>query len=176
MVNRGHLNRDLKAGRGKHDNGCWKFSLVAQSCLNLCNLMDYSMPGLAVHRQLPEFTQTHVHWVSDAIQPSHLLSSSSPPAFNLSQNQGLFKWVSSSHQVAKVLESQPQHQSFQCIFEGLMKSNEGLFSFRMDWLDLFAVQGTLKSLQHCSSKASILQHSDFFIVQFSHPYMTNEKT
>ena len=75
--------------------------------------MDYSMPGLLVHHQLPEFTQTHVHWVSDAIQPSYPLSSPSPLTFNLSQQQGLFKWVSSSHQVAKVLEFQLQHQSFQ---------------------------------------------------------------
>ena len=88
-------------------------SSVAQLCLTLCNPMNRSMPGLPVHHQLPEFTQTHVHWVGDAIQPSHPLSSSSPPAFNLSQHQGLFKWISSSHQVAKVLEFQLQHQSFQ---------------------------------------------------------------
>ena len=77
---------------------------------------DCSMPGFPVRDQLPEFTQTHVHWVGDAIQPSHLLSSPSPPTFNLSQHQGLFKWVSSSHQVAKVLEFHLQHQSFQWIF------------------------------------------------------------
>ena len=75
--------------------------------------MNHSMPGLPVHHQLPEFTQTHVHWVGDAIQPSHPLSSPSPPALNLSQHQGLFKWISSLHQVAKVLEFQLQHQSFQ---------------------------------------------------------------
>ena len=80
-----------------------QFSSVAQSCPILCNLTDHDTPGLPVHHQLPEFTQTHVHWVSDAIQPSHPLSSPSPPAFNLSQNLGLFKWVSSLHQVAKVL-------------------------------------------------------------------------
>ena len=78
--------------------------------------MDCSTPGLPVHHQLPEFTQTHVPWVGDAIQPPHPLSSPSPPAFSLSQNRGLFKWVSSSHQVAKVLEFQHQHQSFQGIF------------------------------------------------------------
>ena len=88
-------------------------SSVAQSCLTLCDPMDCSMSGFPVHHQLPEPTQTHVHWVSDAIQPSHPLSS--PPAFNLSQHQGLFKWVSSSHQVAKGLEFQLQHQSFQWI-------------------------------------------------------------
>ena len=91
-------------------------SSVAQSCLTLCDPMDRSTPGLPVHHQLPEFAQTHVHWVGDAIQPSHPLSSPSPPAFNLSQHQGLFHSVSSLHQVAKVLEFQLQHQSFQWIF------------------------------------------------------------
>ena len=89
-----------------------QFSLVAQSCLTLCDPMNHSTPGLPVHHQLPEFTQTHVHRVGDAIQPSHPLSSPSPPALNLSQGQGLFQRVSSSHQVAKVLEFQLQHQSF----------------------------------------------------------------
>ena len=89
------------------------FSSVPQPCPTLCNPMNRSTSGLPAHHQLPESTQTHVHWVDDAIQPSHPLSSPSPPAFNLSQHQGLFKWVSSSHQVAKVLEFQPQHQSFQ---------------------------------------------------------------
>ena len=84
--------------------------------LTLCDPMDCSMPGFPVHHQLPEFTQTHVHWVGDAIQPSHPLSSPFPPAFNLSQHQGLFQWVSSSHLVAKVLGLQLQHQSFQWIF------------------------------------------------------------
>ena len=131
--------------------------------------MDCSTPGLPVHHQLPEFTQTCVHWVGDAIQPSHPLSSPFPPAFNLSQHQGLFKWVSCAHQVAKGLEFQLQHQSFQ--------RTPGLISFRMDWLDLLAVQGTFKSLlQHHSSKASILWHSAFFIVQLSQPYMTTGKT
>ena len=88
------------------------FSSVAQSCLTLCDPMNCSTPGLPVHHQLPEFTQTHVHWVCDSIQPSHPLSSPSP-SLNLSQHQGLFQWVSSLHQVAKVLEFQLQHQSFQ---------------------------------------------------------------
>ena len=79
----------------------FQFSSVAQSCPTLCNPMDCSKPGLPVHHQLLEFTQTHVHWVGDAIQPSHPLLSPSPPAFHLSQHQGLFQWVSSSHQVAK---------------------------------------------------------------------------
>ena len=144
------------------------FNSVTQSCPTLCDPMNRSMPGLPFHHQLPEFTQTHVHQVSDAIQPPHPLSSPSP-AFNLSQHQGLFKWVSSSHHVAKVLAFQ-----LQC-----HPSNErpGLISFRMDWLDLLAVQGTLQSLlQHHSSKASILWRSAFFTVQLSHPYMTTGKT
>jgi len=126
------------------------------------------MPGLPVHHQLLELTQTHVHWVGDAIQPSHPLLSPSLPTFNLSQHQGLFQWVSSSHQVAKVLEF-----SF-----SISPSNEysGLISFRMDRLNLLAVQRTHKSLlQHHSSKALILWHSDFFTVQLSHP-MTTGKT
>ena len=128
--------------------------------------MNYSTPGLS--DQLPEFTQTHVHWVSDAIQPSHPLSCPSPPTFNLSQHEGLFKWVSSHMRW-------PKYWSFSF---SINPSNEysGLISFRIDWLDL-SVQGTLKSLlQHHSSKASILWCSAFFIVQFSHPYMTPRKT
>ena len=89
------------------------FSSVAQSCLTLCDPMNCRTPGLAVHHQPLEFTQTQVHWVGDAIQPSHPLLSPSPPALNLSQHQGLFQSVSSSHHVAKVLEFQLQHQSFQ---------------------------------------------------------------
>ena len=131
--------------------------------------MDCSMPGLPIHHRIPEFMQTHVHSVDDAIQPSHTLSSPSPPTFNLSQHQGLLKWVSSSHEVAKILEFQIQHQSFY--------EYSGLISFRMNWLDLLAVQGTLKSLlQHHSSKASIFWRSAFFRVQLSHPYMTTGKT
>ena len=141
-----------------------QFSSVTQSYPALCDPMDFSTPGLPVHHQLPEFTQTHVHRVSNAIQPSHPLLSPSPPTFNLSQHQGLFQWVSSSHQVAKVLAFQLQHQSFQWIFRTDF--------LRMGWLDLLTVQGTLKSLlQHHSSKASILRRSAFFIVQLSHPYM-----
>ena len=144
-------------------------SSVVQSCLTLCNPMNCSTPGLPVHHQLLESTQTHVHWVGDAIQPSYPLSSPYPPTLNPSQHQGLFKWVSSLHQVAK-------YWSFSF---NISPSNEhpGLISFRMDWLDLLAVQGTLKSLlQHHSSKASILWRSAFFIVQLSHPYMTTGKT
>ena len=92
------------------------FSSVTQSCLTLCNPMDCSSPGFPVHPQLPELAQTHVHQVSDAIRPSYHPSSPSPPTCNLSQHQGLFQWFSSSHQLAKVLEFQLQHQSFQWIF------------------------------------------------------------
>ena len=91
-----------------------QFSSVAQLSPTLCNLMDCSMPAFPVHHQLLEFTQTHVHWVSDAIHPSHPLSSPSPPTFNLSQHQGLFKWIS-LHHVARVLGFQFQHKSFQWI-------------------------------------------------------------
>ena len=131
--------------------------------------MDRSTPGLPVHYQLSEFTQTHIHWVGDVIQPSHPLLSLSPPAPSLYQNQVLFKWVSSLYQVAKVLDFQLQHQSFQWIFRTDF--------FWMDWLDLLAGQGTVKSLlPHHSSKASILQRSAFFTVQLSHPYVTTGKT
>ena len=133
-------------------------SSTAQSCLTVDDPMDCSTPGLPVHHQLPEFTQTHVHWVDDAIQPSHPLSTPSPPTFTLSQHQGLLKWVSSLHQVAKVLEFQIQHKLFQWIFRTIF--------IRMDWLDL---------LQHHSSKASILRYSAFFTVQLSHPYVTTGK-
>ena len=146
-----------------------QFSSVAQSCPTLCDPINCSMPGLPVHHQLPESTQTHVHWVGDAIQPSHPLSSPSPPALNLSQHQGLFKWVSSSHQVAKVLEFQLQHQFFQrtprtdLLQDGLVGSP-------------CSPRDSEESSQHHSSKASILWCSAFFIVQLSHPYMTTRKT
>ena len=131
--------------------------------------MDCSTPGFPVHHQLPEFTQTHVHWTGDAIQPSHPLSSllllpSIFPSIRVFSNESVLHI------------SWPKYWSF-CF--SISPSNEysGLIFFRMDWLELLAVQGTLKSLlQHHSSKASILQCSAFFIVQFSHPYMTTGKT
>ena len=98
------------------NNSYSQFRSVTQSCLTLCDPMDCSTPGFPVHHQPLELTQTQIHWVGDAIQPSHPLSSPSPPAFHLSQHQGLFQWVSSLHQVVKVLEFQLQHQSFQWIF------------------------------------------------------------
>ena len=136
------------------------FSSVTQLYLTLCDPMDCSIPGFPVHHQLPELTQIHVHRVGDAIQPSHSLSSPSPPAFNISQF--CIRW--------------PKYWSFSF---SISPSNEcsGLISFRMYWLGLLAVQGTLKSLlQHHSSKTSILQHSTFFMVQLSHLYITTGKT
>src|SRR5574337_369595 len=142
---------------------------VTQSCPTLCDPMNRSTSGLPVHHQLPEFTQTHVHRVGDAMQPSHALSSPPPPAPNPSQHQGLF-------QESTLPTRCPKYWSFSF---SLIPSKEipGLISFRLDWLDLLSVQGTLKSpLQHHSSKASILQRSAFFTVQLSHPYMTTGKT
>ena len=146
-----------------------QFSSVAQSCPILCDPMNRSTPGLPVHHQLLEFTQTHVYQVSDAIQPSHPLSSPFPPApippsVRIFSNESTLcmKW--------------PKYWSFSY---SIIPSKEipGLISFRMDWLDLLEVQGTVKSLlQHHSSKASILQCSAFFTVQLSHPYMTTGKT
>ena len=131
--------------------------------------MNHSMPGLPVHHQLPEFTQTHVHRVGDAIQPSHPLSSPSP-APSPSQHQRVFSNESTLHMRL------PKYWSFNFSISP-SKEHLRLISFRMDWLDLLAVQGTLKSLlQHHSSKASILQHSAFFTVQLLHPYMTIGKT
>ena len=131
--------------------------------------MDCSTPGFPVLQRLPELTQTHVHRVSDDIQPSHSLPSPSLPAFNLSQHQNLFQFL-------LLCNKWPKYWIFSF---SISPSNEysGLISFRMDWLDLLAVQEALKSLlQHHSSKASILWCSAFFIVQLSHPYMTTGKT
>ena len=156
----------------------WKNSLVSSvqlshSVLSLCDPMDCSMSGLPVHQditlKIPELTQTHVHWVDDAIQPFFPPLFPALPAFNLSQHQGLFQWVSSSLQV-------PKFWSFSF---SISPSNEysGLISSRMHWLDLLALQGTLKSLpQHHSSKASVLRCSAFLMFQLSHPYMTTGKT
>ena len=147
----------------------YQFSSVAQSCLTLCDPMNCSTPGFPVHHQLLELAQTHVHRVGDAVQPSHPLSSPSPPAFSLSQHQ-----VFSNESVLCI--RWPNYWSFSF---SISPSNEysGLISLRIDWFDLLAVQGTLKSLlQHHSSKASILQCSAFFMIQLSHPYMTTGKT
>ena len=144
------------------------FSLVAQSCPTLCDPKDCCMPGFPVHHHLLEFTQTHVRWICDAIQPAHPLSSPYPhpsifPSIRVFSNESVprIRW--------------PKYWSLNF---NISPSNEhsGLISFRMDWLDFLAVQGTLNSLlQPHSSKASILWCSAFFIVQISHPYMTTEK-
>ena len=143
-------------------------SSVAQSCLTLWDTMNRSTPGLPVQHHPPEFTQTHVHRLSDAIQPSHPLSSPIllppiPPSTRVFSNEStlLMRW--------------PKYWSFSFSISP-SKEIPGLISFRMDWLDLLEVQGTLKSLlQHHSSKASILRRSAFFTVQLSHSYMTLEK-
>ena len=145
-----------------------QFISVTQSCPTLSNPMDCSMPGFPIHHQLVELAQTHVHRVSDAIQPSHLLSSPSPPAFNRSQHQGFY-----SESVLHI--RWPKDWRF--IFSISPNEYSGLISFRIDWYDILTVQETLKSLlQHHSSKASILWCSAFFIAQLSHPYTTTGKT
>ena len=149
-------------------HGCFsiQFTSVTQSCLTVT-------PWTAACQTSLSITNSHllklVHWIGDAIQPSHPLLYPSPPAFSLAQHQGLFQWVSSSNQVAKVLELQLQHQSFQWIFRTDF--------IRIEWFDLLEVQRTLKSLlQPHSSKASVLWCSAFFMAQLSHPYMTTGKT
>ena len=146
-----------------------QFSSVTQLCPTLCNPMNCSTPGLPVHHQLPEFTQTHVHQVRDAIQPAHLLCHPLlfppiRPSIRVFSNESTLRmrW--------------PKYWYFSFSINP-SKEHPGLISFRMDWLDLLAVQGTLKSLlQHLSSKASILRRSAFFTVQLSNPYMTTGKT
>ena len=131
--------------------------------------MDYSTPGFPAHHQLPELTQTHVHRVGDALQPSHSLSPPSPPAFSLSQYH-----VFSNESALHIRWPNYWSSSF-----SISPSNEysGLISFRIDWFDLLTVQGTLKSLlQHHSLKASILWHTAFYMVQLSHPYITTGET
>ena len=155
-----HSNKDFSSVQ---------FSSVAQSCPTLWDPMNHSMPGLPVHHQLPEFTQTHVHPVSDAIQHlilcrPLLLLPPIPPSIRVFSNESTLRmrW--------------PKFSSFSF---SIIPSKEipGLISFRMDWLDLLAVQGTLKSLlQHHSSKVSILKCFIFLMVQLSHPYMTSGKT
>ena len=140
-----------------------QFSSVTQSCPTFWDPMNRSTSGFPIHHHLLELLQTHVYWVIDAIQPSHLLPSPSPPAPGPSQHQGIFQSVNASHEVATVLEFQLQHQAF--------NESPGLISFRMDCLDLLAVQWTLKSLfQYCSPKGSILWCSAFFTIQLSHEY------
>ena len=139
------------------------------SCVRLCGPMNRRMPGLPVHHQLLEPTQTHVHWVSDAVQPSHPLSS-------LLLLPSIFPRIRVFSNESALRTRWPKYWSFSF---NISPSNEhpGLIPFRIDWLDLLAVQGNLGSLlQHHSSKASILRRSAFFIVQLTHPYMTTGKT
>ena len=151
-----------------------QFSSVTQSCPVLCNPMNCSTPGLPVHHQLPEPTQTHVHWVGGAIQPSHTLSSHSPPS--------IFPCIRIFSNESALRIRWPKYCRFSFnishfIFQWKPRTDLLGGLERMDWLDLLTVQGTLKSLlQHYSSKASILWPSAFFIVQLSHPYMTTGKT
>ena len=135
--------------------GVLSFRIVQSlSRVRLCNPMGCSIPGFPVLHYILEFAQTHVHWISNAIQLSHPLSPLSPPTLDLSQHQDFFQWVGSSHQVAKVLKLHLHHQSF---YEYL-----GLLFVRIDWFDILAIQGTLKRLlQLHNSKASFLQHSAF---------------
>ena len=152
------------SGKWENFGGVPKSCSVAQSCPTLCDPMDYSTPGFPVLHHLPQLAQTHVHWVGDAIQSSCPLSSPSPPALSLSHHQSFLE--------SALCIRWPKYWNFSF---SISPSNEysGLISFRMDWLDLLAVQGTLKSLlQHHSSKASILGHSAFFVVQLSLPYVT----
>ena len=143
-----------------------QFSSAAQLCLTLCNPMDCSTSVLPVH---PEFTQTHVHWVSDAIQPSYPLSSPLLPP-------SIFPIITVFSKESALHIRWPKYWNFSFSISPFSEYS-GLISFRIDWLDLSAVQGTLKSLlQHHSSKASFLWCSAFFIIQHSHPYMTTGKT
>ena len=146
----------------------FQFSSVSRSCPTLCNPINCSTPGLPVHHQLPEFTQTHVHW---SVMPSN--HSTVVPFSSCLQSFP----ASGSFQMSQFFTIMwPKYWSFS-FKSSPCNEHPGLISFRMDWLVLLAVQGTLKSLlQHHSSKASILWHSAFFRVQLSHPYMTTGKT
>ena len=147
---------------------------VAQSCLAICNRMDCSTPGFPVIHHLQDLAQTHVHQVSDAIQPSHSLSSLNPPAFNLSQQRFFERFFSVSSNESAL--RWPKYWSFSFRISP-SKEYSGLLSFRIDWFDLLAIQGTLKSLlQHHSSKVSILWRSALFILQLSYQHMTTGKT
>ena len=145
-----HLSHVRAAGRCTPVFSSVQFSSVTRSCSTLCDPMDCSTPGFPVHHQFLELAQTHVHQVGDAIQASHPLLSPAPP-----QHHGLFQWVTSSHQVAKVLELQLQYQSFRWIF--------GLISFTIDWFDLLAVQGVFSKV---FSNTTVQKHQ-FFGTQFS---------
>ena len=168
-----------------------QFSSVTQSCLTLCDPMDCNTSGLPVHHQLPEFTQTHVHWVGDAIQPSHPPSSPSPPAFNFSQHQGLFQWASSSPQVAEVqsigvsasalvLPMNTQDWSplgwtgwISLQSKGLSRVFSNTTVQKHQFYNIVISLQLIKINENFLKKTSILRHSAFFIVQLSHPYIVS---
>ena len=169
------ITRKKEAKTDRREEGIWthslillsiQFSSVTQSCPTLYNPVDCSMPGLPVHHQLPEFTETHVHWCHPAISSSVVPFSSCLQSFPASGSLVMNQFFASGGQSIRVSAS-----------ASVLPMTIQDWSFRIDWLDLLAVQGTLKSLlQHHSSKASILRRSAFFTVQLSHPYMTTGKT
>ena len=168
LGNHGNSDRPYFPGLQNHHGRWLKFSSINQLCPTLCDPMDCCTPGFPVNHQFPEFTQTHVHRVGDAIQPSHTLLSPSPslisPSIRIFSNESVLciRW--------------PKYWSFSFSISTFSEYSR-LISFRMDWFDILAVQGILKSLlQHQSSKALILSHSAFFMVQLSHPYLTIGKT
>ena len=149
----------------KNNKFCCYHCSLAESCRTLCNPMDCStLVSSALHNVL-EFVQIHIHWVSDANEPSHPLSPSSPAAFNLSQHQDLFQWVGSSNQVAKVLELQHYPSN----------KHSGLISFRTDWFYLPAVQGTLKSLLQHNWKASVPRCSAIWSNSHTHTWLLEKR-
>ena len=171
------LSLSQHQGRYQWVNCSHQFSSVTQSYPILCNSMDCSTPGFLVHHKLPEFAQTHVHRVGDAIQPSHSLLSLSPPAFNLAHLQGLIQWVSYLHQVAKYWSFSFSSSNQEFFSSSVFPMNiQDWFSLGWTGLTSLQVQGSLKGLlQHHSSKASILQCSVFIMDQLLHPYMTTGK-
>ena len=151
------------------DGGAFQFSSVAQLCPTLCDPIDCSTWPFPVHHQHPELAQTYVHWVSDAIQPFHLLLSPSPPIFNLSQHQGLFKWVSSLHQVAKVLRVSDSASVLP------MNTQDWSPLGWTGWISLLS-RGLSRVFSNTTVQKHQFFHSAFFIVQLSHLYMTTGKT
>ena len=152
------------------------FCSITQSCLTLCDPMNCSMPGFPVLYHLLEFAQTHAHWVDDAIQPSHPLSSPSPPAFNLSQHQGLFQWVGSSHQVAKVLELKLQHQSFQWIQCWFPLGLTGLISLLSKGLSRVFSSNTVQKHQFFGTQLSLWSSSDIHTWLLEKPQLWLDRT
>ena len=164
-----HHVTGILISKRQRETGCGQVSSVTQSCLTLCDTMDFSTPGFPVHHQLLKFVQIHVHQGGDAIQPSHPLLSPSPPA-------SIFPSIRVFSNESVVLIRWPKYWSFSF---SISPSNaySGMISFRIDWLDFLAVQGTLENLfQHHRSRASVLHHSALFTVQLSYPCMIIGKT